>query len=604
MSKLSLLRPAQLRRPLLGPLAATALVMIPVVVALVALLSRETWYPTGDMAQAELHMRSLWSHPPLVGAAGRIASDAGVQGSHPGPSLWVALFPVYALLGRSSAALMISAVVVHGTFIFVALWMARRFAGVSLMLPLALGYAALVRSSGPGFFTEPWNPWFAVFPFAIFLLAIWAALERTPRWGALAIVAGSHCIQCHVGYLVIIAGLCAVAAAVLLWRAVRAHAVRTLVSPFAASAGLLGLVWLPPLIDQATRTPGNALILLQHFASPTETFLGTSMAIRIFLSELNVLGPWLTGPALIERNTLVGIPTIIAWAATAWFAWRARRWNLIRLHAVLAAAVALGGASLLRIFGSYQEYTIRWFWVLTVLILAACAAAAWQLASPARRQLLSTPLFATWGALALAMCLLGTVQFAQRASVTGEQDSAVVAALTPRVQAALSSEQRYLIRWHDPVGLGATPFGLLLELERRGYAIGVDQQFAAAALPHRVFAEPTTQAVLWVVLGARIEQFRSNPAFREVADADLRSDQQQARSGELSALLQRRFAEIGQPELFDRLDAQYGAAGLLFIQPPLPTDIAAAVSEFVALRVPAAVFLAPPGTPEPSAPNG
>lgn len=59
-------------------------VSIPMLAALVVLVGGARWFPCGDMAQAELHMRGFLSHPPLVGAAGRIVDDAGFQGSHPG----------------------------------------------------------------------------------------------------------------------------------------------------------------------------------------------------------------------------------------------------------------------------------------------------------------------------------------------------------------------------------------------------------------------------------------------------------------------------------------------------------------------------------------
>ncbi|MDA3001314.1 MAG: hypothetical protein O3C62_06505 [Actinomycetota bacterium] len=70
-------------------------VVAPFVVALVVVWSKGRWYPAGDMAQAELHMRGFFGNPPLVGAAGRIIDDTGFQGSHPGPSLWFAMLPVY-----------------------------------------------------------------------------------------------------------------------------------------------------------------------------------------------------------------------------------------------------------------------------------------------------------------------------------------------------------------------------------------------------------------------------------------------------------------------------------------------------------------------------
>src|SRR3954451_3467978 len=80
-----------------------AAIAVPLVVALVS-VSRETWYPTRAMAQAELHVSGFFRHPPLVGAAGRIGTmfTPYGQGSHPGPALWVALLPTYLRTGRSS----------------------------------------------------------------------------------------------------------------------------------------------------------------------------------------------------------------------------------------------------------------------------------------------------------------------------------------------------------------------------------------------------------------------------------------------------------------------------------------------------------------------
>ena len=543
------------------PFLAALVVVLPAIVAVIRLVAGRTWYPTGDMAQAELHVRGIWSHPPLVGAAGRIESDSGVQGSHPGPSMWFALYPVYLLLGRTSAALMTSAVVVHTVAVWVALWMARRFGGLALMVPLAVGYAALVRSSGPAFFTEPWNPWFAVFPFAIFLLAIWASLHRTPRWFILAIAAGSHCVQSHVGYLLIVAGLCAATVALLVVRAARTRSLRLNVAPLAVAAGVLIVMWLPPLLDQHRRTPGNLGILLQHFGSPRDPFLARFTVAKIFASELSSLGPWLTGPTLISRNPIFALVTVGIWAAAIVGAYRQRFLAALWLHAVLGGALALGGLSLLRIFGPYQEYTIRWFWILTVLIVVASVWTLWRVVPHTWRHSLRLPTTALASLAIVGLSAVATVQFADRAQVTGLQDSDMVRELATPVQRVLNPNQVYLMRWHDPVGLGAVPFGLVLELERRGYTVGVDAQFSAAALPHRVVPEARAAALIWVVLGGRIADFRRDESFTEVVKVDLRTEQQRQRSDELAAFLQTRFGEIGQPELFQRLDAQYGAAG-------------------------------------------
>lgn len=579
-------------------LVLTLLVMAPGYVAFVR-LAGTTWYPTGDMAQAELHVRGLWSHPPLVGAAGRIQSDTGVQGSHPGPSLWFAMYPLYALFGRTSLGLMAGALSVHTVAVLVTLRLARRLGGAGLMLAVAVALSFITRSSGPAFFVDPWNPWLAVLPFAVFVLAVWATLAHSPWWLVVATAAGIHCVHCHVGYLVLVGGIGGLSVAALVVRAVRSRQLRSLAAPVGWAALAAVVMWLPPLIDQLTREPGNLSILYQHFSSPSESFLPRSTAARIVASELSVLGPWLTGPALIERNPLGVAVTLALWGTAVVVAWRRRDQVALWLHATLGVGVVLGTVSVLRIFGSYQEYTIRWFWILTAIVLVGSLWTLWRAVSAGRRAALGPPLALAASGVLVAVTALGVVQFAQRAELTGESDSQLVGALYDDVEAGLDPAARYLLRWHDPVGLGAVPFGLVLQLERDGYRPGVDQEFAAAALPNRVLPEDHADGLLWVVLGRRIDDFRADPAFTELAFADLRSDAERARYGELYDFLVRRFTELGRPELADALDAQYGNAGLLFIVPPLPADIAAAVSEIVDLRLPAAVFLAAPGTPPP-----
>ena len=132
------------------------------------------------------------------------------------------------------------------------------------------------------------------------------------------------------------------------------------------------------------------------------------------------------------------------------------------------------------------------------------------------------------------------------------------------------------------------------------FTTGVDEQYSAAALPQRVMQEDSADGVLYVVLGAKIAEVRATPGVTEIANADLRTDAERAHYDQLHAFLVRRFTELGRPDLAAQLDSQAGSAGLLFIQPPLPPDVAGAVSELVSLRLPASVFLVPPGTAVPA----
>ncbi len=571
-----------------------ALSTIPVLVALVVIRSTH-WYPTGDMAQAELHVRGIWSHLPLVGAAGRITSDTGVQGSHPGPSLWFAMYPVYATFGRTSFGLMAGAASVSIASFAGALWLAAR-RGTAWLVAVGVLLVVLVRASGPVFFIEPWNPWLAVFPFLVFLLAVWELAEGRWAFAPLAVVAGSHCVQCHTGYLVIVVGLLGAGALWGAWVAWRAGRRRYLLG-WAAGAFAAGVVmWILPLIDQLTRHPGNMTILLQNFATPDEPYLPKGVVARATLSQLSLFGPWLTGPALLTRNLPAVLLTGALWAGAIVVAWRRRDPATLTLHGILALGAVLGLFSVERIFGSYLEYTVRWFWVLTGAIVAGSCWTLWRLVLAERLAGQRRRLAVGIVGAAIVCGAVATVQFADRVEISADRDSALVGAVIDQVTEHLDRQGRYLVRWLDPVSLGGMPFGVVDELARRGFHPGVDEQFAAAALPQRVLPEDRADGVVYVVLGERIDAVRADPQVTEIAAADIRTPAEVARAGELADRLRARFAEIGRPDLSDRLSSQYGMAVLLFGVPGLPPDVAADISELIGLRMPVAVFLAAPGT--------
>ena len=191
----------------------------------------------------------------------------------------------------------------------------------------------------------------------------------------------------------------------------------------------------------------------------------------------------------------------------------------LRVHALLGVAWLLAVVSIARIFGLYFEYTVRWLWLLTVLVITASVWTLWRAAdeSDAARRPRHRPGVVAVASIPIAVTSLATVQFATRAEPTGASDSRIVGGLVPEIVDDLDRSERYLLRWWDPAVLGATGFGTVLELERRGYTVGVDLQFAAAALPHRVQPEATASAVLYLVLGeVSIERARETPGLVEL----------------------------------------------------------------------------------------
>jgi hypothetical protein len=590
-------------------------VIAPIVVAVVMMILGERWFPAGDMAQAELHMRGFFERPPLVGAAGRIVSDSGFQGSHPGPSLWVAMLPVYLLGGRSSDALMAAAASVHVISIAAIIYLARRRFGWTFASLLAVMLLAVVRSSGTDFMIEPWNPWLALLPFAVFVLLVMEVIspsvmngENQPRMCVrsdlkfliLAIIVGSHCVQSHAGYALLVVppiGVMLVLVTIRHSRDRKQRSIRTIpgvFTPVLVGVGTAVVMWSPAFIDQIRRRPGNLSILWQHFGSPEEPTLGLMRSIEIVASQLNLFGPWLFGPGAANGGFVRWVG-FIAFVAIVVAAFKTSNKTVLDSNhrsvlLVLVGFLFLGSISILRIFGPYYEYTVRWFWLLASMTISFCVFVLWKSSKLSIRFSSSSALCGSYllKTFLVALSTLSVLQVIDRVKLPGRTDSRILAGLIDDVSLRIDKDKTYQIRFFDPYTLNATGFGLTLELERRGFDVRVDPEFAAAALPHRTAPMNETDEVLWVVVGPALEEALEDPALSVLATFNPRSPQQQERSVELLKEVERGLRDAGRDDLVASLDSP--GASILFTEPPLPEKTTVLVRELIGMGQPTGVF--------------
>lgn len=588
--------------------AVGALIAIPLIVALVS-VTRQHWYPTGDMAQAELHVRGFFDRPPLVGAAGRIGRIdlPYAQGSHPGPAMWVALLPTYLLLGRTSLGILIGMTVMQAAFIVAAILLARRLAGPMAALATATAAAVLVHSFGPATFLEPWNPWGALFSFMCFVIAVWGVMAGRPRWLVIAVFSGVFAVQCHIGYVPVVgAGLTGAVLAVLVrWRRDRPP---RMARWWWTSVGVFGLMWVPPVVDQLRRKPGNLRILWHHFSSTTEfdgtprVYVGLAQSLKTFAGEAGMIGPWIRGqfrqppdPPSLALFLLTVLVVGSAVVATMRAERNEPRRLVLWLFAVIGGLMAAGIVGMSRIFGEFYGYVIRWWWILMGGVLVAFVLAA-ATALAGRRRAIGVIAVACVGLSGYASTATTIASAHER--VPSPRNSALVGGVTDEAVLALDPAGRYLVRWYDPVSLGGIPYGVLLELERRGYTVGVDAVNSAGALPQRVMPEETASAVLWVVTGQpAIDAFRARTDSTELGFFDQRNPAEAVRSDALRAELVQRLDELGLHCLVPTLDTQYGLAPLVIGNAPVPPDVRTIAAEYNTIGLPAAVFSVPTFSP-------
>lgn len=587
-------------RPVLVGLAA--LVVLPLAVAAVAVRSPR-WYPIGDTAMTELRVRDVGTrNTPLIGLPGRIGSGA-VQGSHPGPLSFYVLAVPYRLLGSSAWALQVATAVFHALAIGLGVLVAYRRGGLRVGLLVALAFAGLVYSYGFALLTSPWNPLLPVLWWVVVLLAVWSVACGDVVMLPVAVAAGSLCAQTHVPYLGMALGfgVFVVVLVALVYRATPAgSAERRRIRQWAlGSLGLAMLLWVPPVIDELDNSPGNLATLWKHFTHPTEPPLGLSEAIRTVVRHLDPL--WFFRH---EVGLGAGIAFLVVWAGSVFAAWRLKSVLWLRLHLVVGVALVLAIYSVSRIFGVNWYYLSLWVWGIMAMASVAVAGTAWtawtQLAKRSSLQIVDVVDRAMPMILAASLTVAVVVAGSDARRVVPPEEAVwsqlgrlagpTAAALESGRGAAAGSDGRYIVSWNDPLRFGSQGFGLLDELERRGFDVGVEGAFETPAARHRVMNTQEATAIVHLAIGGNVAVARAIPGGVEVASADSRTVGERA---EFLVLRAEVVAQLEESQLTDLVPLVDSNLFKVAIDDRLPLPARPKVARMLELGQEAAVFILP-----------
>ncbi len=361
---------------------AIALALVPFVASAIALIVRvgDDYLPSADQAWIELQIRDIGHQPVLLGPYSRFGWF------HPGPVLYYLLWLPYRITGSTSLSLCFAALTLNAVALVGIALVAKRRGGVPLVLLALFLSGLLVSSLGAQFFRDVWNPSITILPFVLLAFLAWS-MSCGEAW-ALPVGVGvaTFLVQTHVSYgfttaAIVAAGV--VGAAITGWRR-RADAhhrdrVRSWLGAIAATAGVLIVLWLPVVIQQVTRTPGNLGELVRFFGDHgREHSYGD--AWHVVASQLSAWPDWLHGS--IVRNIYSGAvdlsgPTPIAIGAllligAAALTWR-RAKDGFRLDVIVALAIVAGFVSVSRIVGEIFPYLVIWAWALGMLTWLAIA---------------------------------------------------------------------------------------------------------------------------------------------------------------------------------------------------------------------------------------
>ena len=218
-------------------------------------------YPVGDSAMLEMYTRHAASGIRMLGPYSQFGWH------HPGPLFFYLLAPLYLLSGGKTVALHAGAFAINLLSLCAIGWVLIRCARPALAITVMAVLGLYLFRLEP-VISSYWNPHVVMLPAAAFLVL--SAALAAGRRGALPATAlvGSFLVQTHISLApyVLALGSGAVLAAVF-WMP-RPNG-RSFGWWMAASIGLLGVLWLLPLIEQVSRTPGNITRLMRFFSEPS-----------------------------------------------------------------------------------------------------------------------------------------------------------------------------------------------------------------------------------------------------------------------------------------------------------------------------------------------
>jgi hypothetical protein len=601
-------------RPHALPIAITLVLVLPLIVACMSLRAEE-WAPIYDMALIEQRVRDVGTtHTPLVGLPGRLGT-AEEPASHPGPLAFYLLAPGYRLFGASAWSLYVSGALVNAVAIALYVFVAWRPRSVAVLCAASTGFGVLMLGYGPTVLCEPWNPYFAVLWFAVFLIVVWSVACGDLAMLPLAAATASLTAQTSIPYLAVCGMLGAVCAAVTVVTTLRAtpgspdrkRGLRSLL----IAAGIVFVAWLPPLIEELHGDPGNLTLLVRYFGDVTSVPLGLVPALTALLHRLDarslVVDPFIAAGGF-ARSLYPPVPgsfsgvTLALWIVSALGALALRKRALWTLHgvALLSFVVAVVAAS--RIVGPASPHVILWSWTIGMLMLVASAATLWVLFADKfaalRSRLAALP--AALGLLSVALPALRLAVAAGKETrpaslAQGRLVSAVaretISAIQPRRGLANGRSGRYLVSWSDALHGAALGIALGNELERAGFEVAYDRDFVLAGR-HRTRDPAWATARLHFAVGGWIAEGRNLWSAVLAARVDTRPPALEREAWRLQAYLTECFRRAGREDLVRLMPYDLAAA----VEPRIDKDwlIGLVATRLTEIGWPAAVFVLPP----------
>jgi len=167
----------------------------------------------------------------------------------------------------------------------------------------------------------------------------------------------------------------------------------------------------------------------------------------------------------------------------------------------------------------------------------------------------------------------------------------VLAELVPSTAEALERDQRYVVTWDDSFYIGSQGYGLVSDLERLGFDVGVPNTWRVPVTHHRVVPFDEADGRVHLAVGAWVARWQAERGAVELASSDTRTDAEREQYERLRGRVIERLEAEGLDEVVPLVDGNLFGASL---DPRLPDDVREGIEAMLELGSPGAVFLIPP----------
>jgi hypothetical protein len=159
--------------------------------------------------------------------------------------------------------------------------------------------------------------------------------------------------------------------------------------------------------------------------------------------------------------------------------------------------------------------------------------------------------------------------------------------------AALDPDGVYAVVWNDAYYFGSQGYGLISELERRGFDARAYETYRVPVTPHRITDPASATGEVVFATGINVAAWRDREEAEEIAFFEPRSPDERAEFDALHDDVVAELTAAGLDDVVPLVDTNLFGASL---DARVPVETERKMARMLVLGQETAVFLAPPGT--------